>query len=339
MVARLTVLALGPAAVPGHLDWNTWRIVRSARVVGAAGAVWSQALEAAGVPVEPVDVRDPQGCLATVVHACEVATSVVWLDDGSPESSRVTQALATVEGVEPPEVVVVAGNVKGGALLELVRVMDRLRSPGGCPWDAEQTHASLLPFLLEESYEVVDAVHSGDPQHLREELGDLLLQVVFHARIAQEGAASVDVDDVARGIVDKLVRRHPHVFADVPAADADEVAARWDDLKRQEKSRTSVLDGIPVSQPALSLAQTFVRRARSAGLVEGSGGLAGSGVGAADVIDEQGLGEALLAVAVLAHERGWDAEQALRAAALRFAELIRAAERTAPAQEPSGGTP
>jgi XTP/dITP diphosphohydrolase len=199
--------------------------------------------------------------------------------------------------------------------------MDRLRSPGGCPWDAEQTHESLLPYLLEESYEVVDAVRSGDADHLREELGDLLLQVVFHARVAQEGASPFDVDDVARGIVDKLIRRHPHVFSGAIADDAADVADRWEDLKRAEKGRTSVLDGIPVSQPALSLAQTYLRKASSVDGVDVPPPAEVSTVG-----DERGLGELLLALVAHAQARGWDAEAALRSAAAAYAEQVRTQE-------------
>ncbi len=141
----------------------------------------------------------------------------------------------------------------GSRLLDLVEVMDRLRSPGGCPWDAEQTHESLLRYLVEETYETVDAIEAGSSDGLREELGDLLLQVVFHARIAAENEGW-DVDDVATGIVDKLVRRHPHVFSDVSVADADEVRANWEVLKAAEKGRRSPAEGVPLGQPALSLA-------------------------------------------------------------------------------------
>ena len=144
--------------------------------------------------------------------------------------------------------------------------MDRLRSPGGCPWDAEQTHESLVPYLIEEAHEAVEAIESGDRAHMAEELGDVLLQVVFHARVAQEHPeAPFDIDDVAGGIVEKLVRRHPHVFADVDADTAAEVAANWEQIKAAEKAgRTSVLDGIPAGLPAL-------RAGRQGGLAAGAG--------------------------------------------------------------------
>ena len=127
--------------------------------------------------------------------------------------------------------------------------MDRLRSPGGCPWDAEQTHESLVEYLVEEAYETVEAIETDDDDALREELGDLLLQVVFHARIAQEHDEPWTVDDVAAGIVDKLVARHPHVFADGDATTAAQVEENWQTLKNAEKGRESVTDGVPVALP------------------------------------------------------------------------------------------
>ena len=148
---------------------------------------------------------------------------------------------------------------RGESVLDLIEVMDRLRSPGGCPWDARQTHQSLVEYLVEEAYETVEAIEGGDDSGLREELGDLLLQVVFHARIAQErGDKGWDVDDVARGIVEKLIRRHPHVFADADADTAEQVEANWHALKAEEKGRASVADGIPAHLPALrQLAKEF----------------------------------------------------------------------------------
>src|SRR5690606_169386 len=145
----------------------------------------------------------------------------------------------------------------GAALLEAVAVMDRLRSPGGCPWDAEQTHASLAPYAIEEAHEVAEAAESGSPEGLREELGDLLLQVLFHARIAAEHPDGFDIDDVARALVDKLTYRHPHVFADDGGASpsAAQVTENWEVLKAAEQQRDSALDGIPVSLPALARAQ------------------------------------------------------------------------------------
>lgn len=211
-------------------------------------------------------------------------------------------------------------------LRDLVEVMDRLRSPGGCPWDARQTHQSLSEYLVEETYETIEAIDTGDRAHLREELGDLLLQVVFHARIAQEDPEDPwDIDDVADGIVRKLVRRHPHVFADAVVDSSDQVEARWHELKAQEKGRDSVVDGIPPALPALLLAAKLL--ARSSGLQVAAP--------TTDVIDEMQdedeLGDLLLAIVASARTRGWDAEGALRSAVRRQRERIRDAEGSAPA--------
>jgi len=153
------------------------------------------------------------------------------------------------------------------ALADLVDVMDRLRSPGGCPWDAEQTHESLLPYAVEEVFEVVEAVETGDRAALLEELGDLLLQVVFHARVAAEHPTDpFGIDDVAAGVAAKLRRRHPHVFGDVEVSGSAEVHTNWERIKKAEKSRESALDGIPAGMPALARAEKVAGRARRAGL-------------------------------------------------------------------------
>jgi len=210
-------------------------------------------------------------------------------------------------------------------LRRLVAVMDRLRSPGGCPWDAEQTHASLVPYVLEEAYEVAEAVEGGDRAHLREELGDLLLQVVFHARIAQEDPAEpFDVDDVAGDLVAKLVRRHPHVFADARVADADGVNRQWDAIKREEKQRESVLDGVPLAMGALARAQKVASRADRSGLADAAPAPAAAG----------DLGARLLALVQEARAAGLDAEGELRRATAAWERDLRAAERDA---GPAGG--
>ena len=204
--------------------------------------------------------------------------------------------------------------------------MDRLRSPGGCPWDAEQTHASLVKYLLEEAYETAEAIEDGDEAALREELGDVLLQVVFHARIAAERPVAEGggwtIDDVAGGIVDKLVRRHPHVFGDAVAPTAGDVEARWERLKAAEKGRTSAVDGVPLAQPALSLASALIGRAKKSGL---DVPVAGPVEVPASVTDES-IGDLLLAVVALARESGIDAETALRAAARRYRSRVLEAE-------------
>jgi MazG family protein len=191
-----------------------------------------------------------------------------------------------------------------------VEVMDRLRSPGGCPWDAEQTHESLTPYLLEEAYEVIEAIETGDLALLREELGDLLLQVLFHARITQELPAELafGIEDVANDLVDKLVRRHPHVFGDAEARSVADLNETWERQKVSEKGRTSAVDGVPLNQPALALAAKLVARAQRAGLdVEPAGG--------------NEIGTRLMAVVADAVSAGVDQEAALR----RTARAYRAA--------------
>jgi NTP pyrophosphatase (non-canonical NTP hydrolase) len=170
-----------------------------------------------------------------------------------------------------PERVSPGSTTAGARLLDLVAVMDRLRTE--CPWDAKQTHESLAPYLLEETYEALEALESGNPAALREELGDVLLQVLFHSRVAAERAdgTGYTIDDVAEGIASKLVRRHPHVFGDVTVAGAGEVKQNWDAIKAAEREAAgggpgSALDGVPFGQPALSLATQLQRRAERAGI-------------------------------------------------------------------------
>ena len=216
------------------------------------------------------------------------------------------------------------------ALADLVAVMDRLRSPGGCPWDAEQTHASRLPYAVEEVYEVVDAVEDGDRVALREELGDLLLQVVFHARVAQEHPAEpFGIEEVAAGIAAKLRARHPHVFGEVTVSGADEVHRNWEAIKKAEKARESALDGIPRSLPALARAEKVATRARRAGLPVDA---VADGVLAADgVLGGSDVGRRLLALALEAQAAGADAEAELRAAVRALEAALRAAEQDGPA--------
>jgi XTP/dITP diphosphohydrolase len=200
-----------------------------------------------------------------------------------------------------------------------VQVMDRLRSPGGCPWDAAQTAESLTRYLLEEAYEVLEAIETGNQALLREELGDLLLQVLFHARIAQElpGDAAFGIDEVAGDLVDKLVRRHPHVFGD-PAGTgapptADQLNETWERQKIDEKGRSSAVDGVPLNQPALALTAKLVSRARRAGID-------------AEPAEADDIGARLFAVVQDAVAAGIDPEAALRRTAREYRAAIVAAE-------------
>jgi XTP/dITP diphosphohydrolase len=197
--------------------------------------------------------------------------------------------------------------------------MDRLRSPGGCPWDAEQTHTSLVRYLIEECYELVGAIEAGDAAAIREELGDVLLQVLFHARIAAETPAAeggFDIDDVAGDLVDKLVRRHPHVFdaAAAPVSTAADQQQRWDELKKTERGRSGVLDGVAFGQPAAALSAKLGSRAAKFGLrVEPSSG--------------ESAAQAMFRIAYAAGARGEDPESALRAVAVAHAQALSVAER------------
>ncbi|MCS0498902.1 nucleoside triphosphate pyrophosphohydrolase [Protaetiibacter mangrovi] len=203
-------------------------------------------------------------------------------------------------------------------LEELVAVLEHLRAPGGCAWDREQTHASLVQYLVEETYELVDAIEAGDDAELVEELGDVLYQVIFHSDIAAE-EGRFTLEDVAAHMTAKMVGRHPHVFGDAVADTPDAVMARWDELKRVEKpTRASVLDGIPQGMPALALAAKLVGRAEKVGLDPV----------AADAVPatEAQLGDELLATVVASRAAGLDAERALRDALRRLQEDIRARE-------------
>jgi XTP/dITP diphosphohydrolase len=195
------------------------------------------------------------------------------------------------------------------AIDELIGIMARLRSPTGCPWDREQDHMTLRFHAVEEAYELIDAIEAGDEHEMMEELGDVLLQVVFHCQLAQERGA-FDFDDVARNISEKLIRRHPHVFGESDVKTVDEVWTQWEKIKRAEKAgskneRPSALDGIPKHLPALMYAEKLVKKARKAKLVDAR-------EGAANGTKEQ-IAQQLFALAGSAQSQGWSAEELLRA--------------------------
>ena len=323
----LIVLATSPRVAPGLLSWPAWEALRSASVV----------LAPSGHPVLPA--LDEAGIAYRVVEGPGTGLSgsdevVVWLpmpgaDPALPDGAQLLQGSADLPGAH---------------LIDLVATMDRLRVE--CPWDARQTHASLAPHLLEEPYEALEALESGDERALCEELGDVALQVVFHARIAaeREDGTGFTVDDVADGIVAKLIRRHPHVFGDVTVSGADEVKANWDEIKRKEKAdlaeRTGVpaagdgiasaLDGVPFGQPALALAAQLQRRAARAGVPEELTRLDGEpGPGASGQAGE-GIGVELFRLVAKVRELGLDPETELRAAARRYRDLVHAWERSRP---------
>ena len=208
-------------------------------------------------------------------------------------------------------------------LLRLLEVMDRLRSPGGCPWDAEQTHQSLIKYLLEESYEFVEAVDADDRAAMREELGDVLLQVYFHSRIAEDHPSDpFSIEEVAAGIADKLIRRHPHVFGDVQAETSDEVLQNWEKLKAAEKNRSSAADGVALAQPALPLITKLIYRAEKSGI--------NLDLPTADMNNEVpaevAIGDALVAAVAAAIKQGIEPEDLLRTRAREIAEEIKRIE-------------
>jgi MazG family protein len=316
----LIVLATSPRVAPGLLSWPAWEALRSASVVLAPpGHPVLPALDEAGIAYQVAAEPPP-----------DPDAVVVWLP---------------VPGAEPElpdgaQLIRGSADLPGAHLIDLVATMDRLRAD--CPWDARQTHASLAPHLLEEPYEALEALESGDERALCEELGDVALQVVFHARIAAErdDGTGFTIDDVADGIVAKLVRRHPHVFGDVTVSGADEVKRNWDEIKREEKkiraernglpaagqASGSALDGVPFGQPALALAAQLQRRAEQAGApvelarLETNRRPAGSGGAGADI------GRELFRLVVKARELGQDPELELRAAARSYCALVRAWE-------------
>lgn len=324
MPPRVVVLVTSPRVPPGLLSWPAWQALHGGPVLTAAADHPQLApLRAAGVRVDVLDrpgaVADPGGevTFASTVHA-RAAEQPVWL--AAPGDEGLLRALGTLAEATGVVVEVVHGSwdVPGARLLDVVALMDRLRSPGGCPWDAEQTHASLRPYLLEEAYEAYQALEDGDPVALREELGDVLLQVVFHARLAEEADPPWSVDDVAGDLVDKLVRRHPHVFA---GGSADDLEGTWQALKAQEKGRTSVTDGVPLSQPALTLAATLQRRAERLG---------------APLPSYDGVGGRLWELVRGCRAQGLDPEVELRTIARGFRDRLAAAER---AVRDEGGDP
>lgn len=196
-------------------------------------------------------------------------------------------------------------------LIRLREVMDKLRSPGGCPWDAEQDHTSLLKYLLEESYEFIESVENNDRDAMQEELGDLLLQVYFHSRMAEEDAKQpFNIEDVAKSVADKLIRRHPHVFAGEPADSSADVLANWERQKVAEKGRSSAIDGVPLAQPALPLATKVIYRLKKLNYDLS----VSTPIKLKDDVDQDQFGQILLGLITQAVDKGLDPEAALRRA-------------------------
>ncbi|MEV0221217.1 nucleoside triphosphate pyrophosphohydrolase [Streptomyces sp. NPDC050704] len=310
---RIVLLTTSHRVAPGLLSWPAWQALHAADRVLCADGTHPQLpyLREAGVPV---DESAPSA--EELVDACAGGRTVTVVATGEGEP-RLTDGLARLAGsgrVQMPdlELLPASYDLPGARLLDLVQVMDRIRAE--CPWSSQQTHKGLAKYGIEEAYELVEAIEEGDRHELREELGDVLLQVVFHARIAEEDEDEpFSIDDVAGGIVTKLIHRHPHVFGDETASTPEEVKEHWLRTKAVEKQRTSVTEGVPLGQPGLALAAKLASRARTAGL---------------EVPPPQGegVGYELLAMAVRAEAEGVDPEAALRAAARAYRDAIRASE-------------
>src|SRR5438874_129882 len=228
------------------------------------------AIQHLGTP-QPPSEADRREVWESLVAQQKVDPGDYNADHDRIDSPELQQALglrlAREPGLAELELMYGSWDPPGARLLDAVTVMDRLRSPGGDPWKREQTHQSLAEYLLEEAYEAYDAIMAADYAALREELGDVLLQVVLHARLAEElpDGRAWNVDDVAGDLVDKMVRRNPHVFGDAAVRDIDDIMAQWQRIKNEEKARDSVLDGVPLSQPAAAPPAKVLARARQAG--------------------------------------------------------------------------
>jgi XTP/dITP diphosphohydrolase len=301
----LTVLLSSPRVAPGLLTWQAWSALRAAdRVLtGSDGHPLIPALTSSGVVPVVVDVpaSSEVAALAEFLSSEAADASVVWL---APPGAELEPALLAGLSV-PYQVLLGSHDLPGAHLLDLVSIMDTLRV--SCPWDREQTHSSLLRYLLEEAYEAAEAIEVGDLAALREEIGDVMFQAFFHARIAAERPlddGGFTIDDVADTLAAKLIRRHPHVFGSVSVSSAADVNANWEEIKKAERAAKaalaaspgssgglaagdpavpSVLDGVPFGQPALSLAAQLQRRAERAGIAvpAASGGRAAASAGGA----------------------------------------------------------
>ncbi|MFF9017970.1 nucleoside triphosphate pyrophosphohydrolase [Streptomyces sp. NPDC014870] len=310
---RVVLLTASHRVAPGLLSWPAWQALHGADRVLCADEHHPQLpyLREAGVAVEHArpDARE-------LVDACAGGRTVLVLPGGEGDRA-LTDGLARLAGsgrVTMPDLELLPGSydLPGARLLDLVQVMDRIRRE--CPWSSRQTHKGLAKYGIEESYELVEAIEDGDRDELREELGDVLLQVVFHARIAEEDEeAPFSVDDVAGTIVEKLIHRHPHVFGDAKAETPEEVKEHWLRTKAVEKQRDSVTDGVPLGQPGLALAAKLAGRVRTAGLD-------------VPLPQGEGIGYELLTLAAEAEAEGVDPEAALRAAARAYRDAILAAE-------------
>ncbi|MGW1375224.1 nucleoside triphosphate pyrophosphohydrolase [Streptomyces sp. NPDC002446] len=311
---RLVLLTTSHRVAPGLLSWPAWQTLRAAERVLCADADHPQLpyLREAGIGVETAAPSARE-----LVDYCVPGDRTVVVLTSAEGESALTDGLARLAGSgreTMPDLELLPGSydLPGARLLDLVQVMDQIRAE--CPWSSIRTHQDLAKYGLEEAYELVEAIEAGDRVELREELGDVLLQVVFHARIAQDDPEEpFSIDDVAGTIVEKLIHRHPHVFGEEAAETPEDVKAHWLRTKAEEKQRESVTEGVPLGQPGLALASKLASRVRTAGLEVA-------------VPTGEGIGYELLAMAVRAEQAGVDPEAALRAAARAYRDAVVAAE-------------
>jgi XTP/dITP diphosphohydrolase len=313
LTGRIILLVTSPRLPAGLMSPAAWDAVHAYPVLAAAPSAQSEAVAAAGV-----DVRISTDPITDLLAAVADEGTVVWLaapDADEHLTRELGLRLVRQPGLAELELLYGSWDPPGARLLDVVAVLDQLASPGGDPWKQAQTHQSLARFLLEEAYEAYDAIAADQPDALREELGDLLLQVVLHARLAENNpdGQAWTIDDVAGDLVAKLIRRNPHVFGGERLEDLDQITEQWEKIKQAEKGRQSALDGIAWSQPALALAAKVLARASRAGRL-------------VPLPADGGLGSQLLAAVAAAELSGLDAEAALRAAVLEYAQQVRAAE-------------
>ncbi|MFZ3570094.1 nucleoside triphosphate pyrophosphohydrolase [Streptomyces sp. BH097] len=313
---RVVLLTTSHRVAPGLLSWQAWQTLRTADEVLCADAAHPQLpyVKDAGVQVT---IASPTA--RDLVDRCADGGRTLVVLATAEGDRQLTDGLASLAGSgreQMPNLELLPGSydLPGARLLDLVQVMDRIRR--ACPWSKQRTHEDLAKYAIEEAYELVEAIETDDREELREELGDVLLQVVFHARIAEEASGEDEpfsIDDVAGGIVDKLIHRHPHVFGDESAATPEEVREIWLRKKGESKRRASVTDGVPLGQPGLALAAKLGSRVRTAGLD-------------VPVPTGEGVGYELLALALRAEAEGADPEAALRAAARAYRDAVRTTE-------------
>jgi XTP/dITP diphosphohydrolase len=328
MTARIVLLVTSPRLPAGLLTAPAWDVVRSGRVLAGAESELTAAIRSVGADVTLL--ADPTA--DTLLTAAGKSGTAVWLAGPTGDENLARELglrLAREPGLAELELMYGSWDPPGARLLDAVAVMDRLVSPGGDPWKREQTHDTLARFLLEECYEAYDAICADDLDALREELGDVLLQVVLHARLAEERPEDErwSIDDVAGELVDKMIRRNPHVFAGERAGTVEEITENWERIKQVEKPRASALDGIAFSQPTLALAAKILERTERAGL--------DVPLREPDHDGEKRLGATLLATVAAAREAGLDSEAALRRAVLAYADAVRAAEATSSTPPPA----